>query len=113
MVFELEFHVQPSMEKETTVFIDYSPEDMFNESWDSVALECESFTINYLYPGDANEDGAVTLQDVVVITRWLAGGWNVKINETNSDVNHDGVVNLKDAVLIRRFLAGGWGVVLQ
>lgn len=113
MVFELEFHVQSSMEKETTVFIDYSPEDMFNESWDSVALECESFTINYLYPGDANEDGAVTLQDVVVITRWLAGGWNVKINETNSDVNHDGVVNLKDAVLIRRFLAGGWGVVLQ
>lgn len=65
------------------------------------------------FPGDADEDGKVTLQDVVVITRWLAGGWNVTINDTNSDVNGDGEINLKDAVLIRRFLAGGWNVVLK
>lgn len=64
-------------------------------------------------PGDADEDGEITLQDVAMIARWLAGGWNVTIDEANSDVNHDGVINLKDAVLIRRYLAGGWGVVLQ
>ncbi len=69
--------------------------------------------IQVICPGDADEDGYVTLQDVVVIVRWLAGGWNVTINEMNSDVNRDGEINLKDAVLIRRFLAGGWGVILQ
>lgn len=69
--------------------------------------------IQVICSGDADEDGFVTLQDVVIITRWLAGGWNVTINEFNSDVNRDGEINLKDAVLIRRFLAGGWNVILK
>lgn len=63
--------------------------------------------------GDADEDGEITLQDVAVITRWLAGGWDATINEANSDVNRDGEINLKDVVLIRRYLAGGWDVVLR
>ena len=62
--------------------------------------------------GDANNDGLVNLKDVVVIRRYLAGGWGVIINEVNADVNADSFVNLKDVVLINRFLAGGWGVVL-
>lgn len=62
--------------------------------------------------GDANNDGLVNLKDVVVIRRYLAGGWGVIINEVNADVNADSFVNLKDVVLINRFLAGGWGVIL-
>lgn len=68
--------------------------------------------IQVVCSGDADEDGYVTLQDVVVIVRWLAGGWNVTINEMNSDVNRDGEINLKDAVLIRRYLAD-WDVILK
>ena len=63
-------------------------------------------------PGDVDYSGDVGLGDVVLISRWLAGGWNVTLDETVADVNDDLVVDLKDAVLIRRYLAGGWGVTL-
>ena len=63
--------------------------------------------------GDANDDKSVDLRDVTVIARYLAGGWNVSINDENADVNGDSHVDLKDAVLLRRYLAGGWNVSLQ
>ena len=98
---------------ETTIILNYDADSTFNSVLNNVPFEVTNGTVLVRLPGDADEDGAVDLQDVVVITRWLAGGWNVTINETNSDVNRDGVVDLKDAVLIRRFLAGGWNVVLR
>ena len=62
--------------------------------------------------GDTDGDGDIGLKDVVQITRYLAGGWDVTVDLTAADVNKDGEVNLKDAVLLRRYLAGGWGVQL-
>lgn len=62
--------------------------------------------------GDANKDGQVTIGDVIVISRSLAGGWGVTIDESNADVNGDRRVDLKDAVLLRRYLAQGWNVTL-
>lgn len=62
--------------------------------------------------GDANSDGVVDLKDVVVIRRFVAGGWDVKIESSCADVNKDEVVDLKDVILIRRYIAGGWDVEL-
>ena len=64
-------------------------------------------------PGDVNGDGIVNLKDVTLIRRFIAGGWNVKVNETAADVNGDHTVNLKDVTLIRRYIAGGWNVTLK
>ena len=64
-------------------------------------------------PGDANGDGEVNLVDVILIRRYLDGGWNVTINTANADVDGDNEVSLKDVVLIRRYLAGGWDVELK
>ncbi len=105
-----------STEETATISVTPDEANTFNEYWKSVTVESCSAQISIVRKdklGDASEDGSVDLKDVTVITRWLAGGWDVTINETNADVNHDGEINLKDAVLIRRFLAGGWGVVLQ
>ena len=63
--------------------------------------------------GDADGDGEISLKDVVQITRYLAGGWDVTVDPAVADVNHDGEVNLKDAVILRRYLAGGWGIELK
>ena len=63
--------------------------------------------------GDADGDGEIGLKDVVQITRYLAGGWDVTLDLAVADVNHDGEVNLKDAVILRRYLAGGWGIELK
>lgn len=110
----LEFEVlRPASAGETEIQLQYEPDSTFNINLQDVSCQVVSGTVSIRFPGDADEDGEVTLQDVAVITRWLAGGWNVTINETNSDVNRDEEINLKDVVLIRRFLAGGWNVVLR
>lgn len=62
--------------------------------------------------GDVNGDGSIDLKDVVLIRRYIAGGWNVTIDKTAADVNNDEAVNLKDVVMLRRYIAGGWGVTL-
>ncbi len=63
-------------------------------------------------PGDMNNDGEVDLQDVVLVQRWLAGGWGVELEPAFADVNADGKLDLRDVMLLRRYLAGGWDVVL-
>ena len=63
--------------------------------------------------GDINGDGEINAKDVTMLRRFLAGGWNVEIEKTNSDVNRDGEINAKDVTMLRRYLAGGWGVTLE
>ena len=62
--------------------------------------------------GDVNNDGEIDLKDVVLIRRFIAGGWDVELDPEDADVNNDNEVDLKDVVLIRRYIAGGWDVEL-
>ena len=55
--------------------------------------------------GDANDDGAVNMKDVLVARKYLAG-LDPTINLDNADCNGDGAVNMKDVLLLRKFLAG-------
>ena len=64
--------------------------------------------------GDVDGNGTVNVKDSVMISRYLAGGWDsVEINERAADVNGDGKLNVADAILIRRYLAGGWDTELK
>ena len=54
--------------------------------------------------GDANDDGAVNMKDVLVMRKVLAG-MEVSVNNFNADVNRDNSVNMKDVLQLRRFLA--------
>ncbi len=84
---------------------DYSYIDTFTEYTSEEPIE--------RIPGDVNDDGTVDLVDVILIRRFLAGGWNVTINEDNADVDGDNEVTLADVILIRRYLAGGFDVILK
>ena len=88
---------------------------LYTDNTTSKTLETGSIpvTVTIPAPGDVDCDGEVDLADVTLLTRYLAGGWNVTVDETIADVNKDGKVDLKDVVLIRRYLAGGWDVELQ
>ena len=74
--------------------------------------DAESGNENTPLSGDINNDGSINLKDAVLLRRYIAGGWNVTLDEKIADVNGDGTVNLKDVVMLRRFIAGGWGVTL-
>lgn len=64
-------------------------------------------------PGDINGDTEVDLKDVTVLRRYLAGGYDVVVQQVALDVNRDGNVDLKDITHLRRALAGGYGVELN
>ena len=50
---------------------------------------------------------------MIFLSRCIAGGWNVTLNEESADVNKDGRVNMADVILLRRYLAGGWNIELK
>lgn len=64
-------------------------------------------------PGDLNGDSQVNSTDVILLRRFIAGGYSVSINEDAADVNADGMLNSSDVILIRRYIAGGYGVELK
>ena len=57
--------------------------------------------------GDANGDGLVTLKDVLLLRRVVAGVATLpEVYADNADVNRDGIVTLKDILLLRKVVAG-------
>lgn len=61
--------------------------------------------------GDANGDGKVTANDVLLI-RKFAAGQSVSLDRNMSDVNQDGKITANDVLMIRKKIAGqnvsGW-----
>jgi len=64
--------------------------------------------IKVLVPGDTNGTGEVDMEDISILSKYLAG-WDVDCNEAALDVSGDGAVNLFDVVLLAQFVAG-WDV---
>lgn len=62
-------------------------------------------------PGDADQDGSVTIMDALVVLQ-ASVGWSVEINTANADVDADGAVTIMDALLILQYSVG-WDVEFQ
>ena len=62
-------------------------------------------------PGDADDNGSVTIRDAALILQFIAG-WDVEINLAAADVDDDKTVTIRDAALILQYIAG-WDVELK
>ena len=99
----------------TPVTVTYDEHSTYNVDLQNVACAITNgaVTVSIRKAGDANGDGVLDLKDVVLMRRFLAGGWDVMIETKNMDVDGDGTLSLKDSTLLSRFLAGGWNVTLK
>lgn len=116
-ILKLSFKVSESaVENEVLpVNVSYVYGDIYDGDLSSITVDFVNGGIkvlNYL-PGDVNGDLRVNGKDVTLIRRFIAGGYDISINEAAADVNEDGRINGKDVTLIRRYIAGGYGVVLK
>lgn len=68
----------------------------------TVSLPAYAASVRY---GDANDDGAVNMKDVLTLRQYLAD-WDPVINIAFADANGDLSVNMKDVLLVRMYLAG-------
>jgi hypothetical protein len=57
----------------------------------AVSAQSDTYT-----PGDVNNDGRINALDVNLVRRYIAGGYDVKINTLAADVDADGYVTEKD-----------------
>lgn len=63
--------------------------------------------------GDVNGDGTVDMLDLMLLRRYLAGGYNdAEFIAEMADLDGDGQVDMEDLILMRKYLAGGYGVTL-
>ena len=60
--------------------------------------------------GDANGDGAVNINDVILLQKFIAK-WDVTLDEASADANADGSVNINDVILLQKYIAK-WDVTL-
>lgn len=95
------------------VDISYRYGDIFNNDGDLnfEIVNGNVVVLDYI-PGDVYEDGVINSKDTRLIRQYIAGGYDITINESAADVNDDGIINAKDTRLIRRYIAGGYDVVL-
>ena len=86
-----------------------------DQNFNSVPVYLNNGTVKITnqLPGDINNDKTVDIKDVMLMRRYVAGGYGVTLNESVADVNKDGSVDIKDVMLMRRYVAGGYGVVLK
>ena len=56
-------------------------------------------------PGDADGNGDVTVDDVLLIQQKIAG-WDVKIDMAAADLDGDGKLSVSDALIVQQIIAG-------
>lgn len=82
------------------IFIDYENQNLTNAEW---KYEYETPIV----PGDATDDGRITISDVLKLRKYIAGMINEdSINTKTADINGDGRIALADVLCVRKYLAG-------
>ena len=61
--------------------------------------------VRYFYYGDINNDGMITVSDVILLSKYLAG-WSTRFSHAVADVNCDGKLDIKDLIIIQQYLIG-------
>ncbi len=114
-VATLTFQIAETAQPDELVKIELICVDALDKDANPMTIEMVAGQLQVLTytPGDVNDDGKITTTDVAALRRYIAGGYNVTIQESAGDVNDDGKYTTTDVVFIRRYIAGGYGVELK
>lgn len=116
ILFTISFERLEYNDFSTAINLSYLQEDTFDEAWNDVVLECETVTIKANASkviGDVNEDKLLNLKDIVILKRYLAGGYDVSVAYRNADINKDNRVDVVDIMILERYLDGSFEEVKQ
>lgn len=80
--------------------IAFSSQGMIGKPSSPVTLEKPSYTL-----GDVNEDGKISVLDIVAIRQIISGQVDSNYNNLAADVNVDGKISVMDIVSVRQMIA--------
>ena len=107
ILFTLNFERLDDKDFSSVIELSYVQEDTFNEKWNDVVLECESSTVESntsKLSGDVNKDGLQNLKDIVILKRYLVGGYDESVDAVNADINNDSRIDIADLMILERYL---------
>ena len=114
IILELTFNVSESAEEGAAIpiAVSYESGDILDRNLNEVAVSVTdgSVTIEDFMYGDLNGDKKINTMDVILLSRYIAGGYNVTIDTRAADFNADSKLNTMDVILVSRYIAGGYGV---
>lgn len=64
-------------------------------------------------PGDLDQSGTVKMMDVLMLRKYIVGGYGIVLDENVADVDKNGKVNMMDLILLRKYVVGGYDVELK
>lgn len=77
----------------------YDPNDVPDDPTDEPDVPADRL------PGDADQDGSVTIMDALAVLQYSVG-WDVDISMSNADVDADGSATIMDALRILQYCVG-------
>ena len=85
--------------------LSYAGGGLLNSNGTSMDVTVENSKISvHNIPGDANNDGLVNVLDVVLLRRYLAGGYGVTPVIGQADLDGNGKITVADVILLRRLI---------
>ena len=122
VILTLTFEVAENTTSSTAlpVEISYDYGDVVDGNLNPITLDISNGQVTVIdyTPGDVDGNNKVNSLDVILLRRFIAGGYDVLINTHAANVNGDldgddnHRINTTDVILIRRFIAGGYDVEL-
>lgn len=112
----LTFEIPDGLEEGTyEIKASYSAGDIYDDNLEDIDVNIVNGAVNVknVMLGDASGDGIINAKDITVLSRYIAGGYNVTVVEAAANVNGDSAINAKDITILSRYIAGGYGVELN
>ena len=118
VILTLTFQVSPTVEipSEMIIQASYMPGEIvdlnLNPINDIDIAHGHISVLEDIFYGDVNDDDSINITDVILMRRYIVGGYQVQVNTASADLNLDGVIDVKDVILLLRYRAGGYGITL-
>ena len=115
-IVTLKFQIsEDAEERDYEVNLSYKPGAICDNDMNDVDFTITNgvITVKNYTPGDVNGDGEVDVKDIIILRRFIAGGYEITYVEAAVDINRDGSNDAKDIITLRRFVADGYGIILK
>ena len=115
-ILTLTFEIpEDAEEREYEVNLSYKPGAICDNDMNNVdfAITNGVITVKNFTPGDVNGDDKIDVKDIIILRRFIAGGYDISYVEAAVDINKDGSNDVKDIITLRRYIAGGYGIELN
>lgn len=98
------------------IYVSAKSSDIYDQDYNPIEIATVDggmMVINFI-PGDANDNGRVTVQDLIFLSQYISDGcvtdpegYNITLNDRAVDVDDSGTINPRDLILTSQYISDG------